>query len=103
MACVLTRSQVWERAVAAGDACMRQAGRDGWTRHEFAAMIAEFDRLDPGLDQLTRQQVAAYLARRLSRERPDRRVLRACVGCGMQLTAVQRRKPCPVCASRNPR
>ena len=100
---MLSRTQAWQHAIAAGDASMRSAGRADWSQDDWTAMVAEFDRLQPALDDMTRQEIAAYLARRLAAERPDRRVWEPCIGCGTLLTAAARRKPCPHCGSRNPR
>lgn len=43
----LTRELAWAAGWDAGDRSMRAAGRKRWSKKDYAAAVAEFDRLWP--------------------------------------------------------
>ena len=99
----MTRDEIWNAAVSCADAHMRDAGRTAWDDSDWAAMIAEFDRLCPPLELIPTAVIRAEVNRRTARETPKPKTKRPCVGCGAMLGARERRLPCPQCGKRNPR
>ena len=99
----MTRDEIWTAAVAFADAHMRKAGRKSWDYSDWAAMVAEFDRLCPPLEMMPTAVIRAECNRRTAKEHPQPRKLEPCAGCGTMLGARERRKACPKCGARNPR
>ncbi len=96
----LTRNEVWNDAIGAGDRSMRSAGRITWNDHDWRAMIAEFDHLSPPLELMPTALIRAEVNRRLP-HKP--KTLRPCAYCGAMLGTRERRLPCSNCGKRNPR
>ena len=97
----MTRDEIWSAAVAYADAHMRDAGRKSWDDSDWAAMIAEFDRLCPPLELIPTAVIRAEVNRRTARESPKPKTMRPCASCGAMLGARERRLPCPQCGARN--
>jgi hypothetical protein len=99
----MTRDEIWTAAIALADAHMRNAGRTAWDDSDWAAMVAEFNRLCPPLELIPTAVIRSEVNKRTARESPKHKSLRPCAGCGVMLGARERRLPCPFCGKRNPR
>jgi len=99
----MTRDEIWNAAVAFADAHMRDVGRKSWDDSDWAAMVAEFDRLCPPLELIPTAVIRSEVNKRTARESPKHKTLRPCAHCGAMLGARERRKACPKCGARNSR